>query len=56
MGVFFYEVKASGLTTLEQVRKEFGCTTQCGMCQPYIERMLVTGETEFEVLPSHVTA
>lgn len=28
-----------------------GCSQQCGLCRPYLRRMLATGETEFtEVL------
>ena len=29
-----------------------GCGDQCGLCRPYLRRMLRTGETEFrELLP-----
>jgi bacterioferritin-associated ferredoxin len=24
-----------------------GCGAQCGLCRPYLQRMLATGETEF---------
>jgi bacterioferritin-associated ferredoxin len=24
-----------------------GCGAQCGLCRPYLRRMLATGETEF---------
>lgn len=27
-----------------------GCGAQCGLCAPYLARMLATGETEFRVL------
>jgi bacterioferritin-associated ferredoxin len=27
-----------------------GCGAQCGLCVPYLARMLVTGETEFREL------
>jgi bacterioferritin-associated ferredoxin len=39
--------------TLEEIRSEFGCMDCCGMCRPYIERMLETGETVFHqiILP-----
>jgi bacterioferritin-associated ferredoxin len=26
---------------------ETGCGAQCGLCKPYLRRMLRTGETEF---------
>ena len=35
---------------LEGLRDAFGCGKGCAMCVPYIERMLETGETAFEVL------
>lgn len=36
---------------LEQIGRRFGCGSCCGICRPYIERMLETGETVFhEVL------
>jgi bacterioferritin-associated ferredoxin len=28
-----------------------GCGDQCGMCRPYLARMLATGETTFDLLP-----
>jgi bacterioferritin-associated ferredoxin len=37
--------------TLDDVIRETGCGDQCGLCRPYLRRMLATGETEFhEVL------
>ena len=49
----FAELKASGLTTADEIADVYGSGAQCGMCRPYIERMLLTGETEFPVyLPS----
>lgn len=32
---------------MEEITKRFGCGSCCGMCRPYIERMLDTGETVF---------
>lgn len=29
------------------VVRETGCGDQCGMCRPYLHRMLATGETVF---------
>ena len=37
---------------LEQLMRETGAGTQCGLCRPYLRRMLQTGETGFrELLP-----
>jgi len=35
---------------LEDVMRETGCGDQCGLCRPYVRRMLRTGETEFHEL------
>ncbi len=38
--------------TTEDVMRETGCGDQCGLCRPYLRRMLATGQTEFtELLP-----
>jgi hypothetical protein len=38
-------------SALTQVARRFGCGSCCGVCRPYLERMLETGETVFhEVL------
>ena len=36
--------------SLEDVMRETGCGDQCGLCRPYLRRMLRTGETEFRNL------
>ncbi len=33
--------------SLADLVRETGCGGQCGLCRPYISRMLRTGETEF---------
>lgn len=33
--------------TLEALMTETGCGDQCGMCRPYLRRMLETGQTLF---------
>lgn len=33
--------------TLEDLQRETGCGAQCGLCLPYLRRMLTTGETVF---------
>ena len=47
----FAELRESGLTNLEAIANQFGCTTGCGLCRPYIERMLQTGEVAFPIMP-----
>jgi bacterioferritin-associated ferredoxin len=36
--------------TLEQLVEETGCGGQCGLCRPYLRRMLQTGQTVFHEL------
>ena len=38
---------------LAGVQAQFQCGTACGMCLPYIRRMLRTGETRIPLLPQH---
>jgi bacterioferritin-associated ferredoxin len=33
--------------TLDDVMQKTGCGDQCGLCRPYLRRMLASGETEF---------
>ena len=35
---------------LAAVMRETGCGAQCGLCRPYLRRMLATGETIFHEL------
>jgi bacterioferritin-associated ferredoxin len=35
---------------LAGIMRETGCGDQCGLCRPYLRRMLRTGETEFRDL------
>ncbi len=35
---------------LEDLVRETGCGGQCGLCRPYLRRMLATGETTFHEL------
>jgi len=37
---------------LEDLIRETGCGGQCGLCRPYLRRMLETGETSFSELLS----
>lgn len=55
-GVPFSELlpraRAAGWNLADLIR-ETGCGGQCGLCRPYLNRMLATGETEFyELLPA----
>lgn len=36
--------------SLDEVMRETGCGDQCGLCRPYLRRMLATGETTFSEL------
>lgn len=35
---------------LDALMRETGCGAQCGLCRPYLRRMLATGETTFHEL------
>ena len=35
---------------LEALMAATGCGAQCGLCRPYLRRMLATGETSFHEL------
>jgi bacterioferritin-associated ferredoxin len=35
---------------LDELGRHTGCGAQCGLCRPYLRRMLATGETEFREL------
>ena len=35
---------------VEEITDSTGCGGGCGICRPYLEKMLATGETEFEVI------
>ena len=35
---------------LETLMRETGCGAGCGLCRPYLRRMLATGETVFHEL------
>ena len=43
------QARAAGWT-LEDLARETGCGAQCGLCRPYLRRMLATGETAFHEL------
>jgi NAD(P)H-nitrite reductase large subunit len=38
------------LRTLDELRERTKCCTGCGMCEPYVQLMLRTGQTRFRVL------
>jgi len=43
----FAQLKEAGIKSVEEAAERFGCSTNCGLCKPYIEKMIETGETEF---------
>lgn len=42
--------RATGATTLEDLQEETDFGLACRICNPYVRRMLRTGETTFDVL------
>lgn len=48
----FAEIKAyaeeKGYQTVEELQTDKFCSCSCGLCIPYVELMLKTGDTEFE--------
>ena len=54
-GVPFAEIlprARAGGWGLEEIARSTGCGATCGLCRPYLRRMLATGETEFRELLS----
>jgi bacterioferritin-associated ferredoxin len=51
----FAEVKrladVGGWATMEEIAAKTGCGSGCGLCRPYLQRMLETGETAFAWIP-----
>jgi len=47
----FKEVKEyareNDISTIEELRNQKYCSCGCGLCSPYVEMVLETGETEF---------
>lgn len=37
----------AGSWTLEDLMRETGCGAGCGLCRPYLRRMLASGQTVF---------
>ena len=51
------EATRQGWTTIEEITAARGCGSGCGACRPYLQKMLETGETAFEVMvPQEVKA
>lgn len=48
--VTFEELKAAGVSSIDEIAARFGCGTTCGSCLPYLRRMLQTGRTAFPLL------
>lgn len=49
---FFADLKAvadaTGAATVEDLQRHVAFGLNCGMCRPYVHRMLRTGETAFD--------
>lgn len=39
---------ARGLTTVQELRAEKICSTNCRLCEPYIKMLLQSGNTSFK--------
>jgi len=54
----FAELKAlaerHGWQKVEEITRAVGCGSGCGLCRPYLEKMLATGETAFAILPAEL--
>lgn len=52
--VKFAEIKKimddNGFTTIEEVQSLIDVSKNCKLCRPYIEKMMETGETEFNYI------
>ena len=53
--VTFESLVEGGCKTLEDAALRWGCGTKCGLCKPYIERTLATGEVRHRVIPTSDT-
>lgn len=54
-GVSFAELKDLAERTgadLDGIAERTGCGSGCSMCVPYIQKMLESGETSFELMPA----
>jgi bacterioferritin-associated ferredoxin len=40
-----------GLTTVDEIAAATGCGSGCGLCRPYLQKMLETSETAFAWVP-----
>jgi len=40
--------------TVDQIGDALGCGTGCGICRPYLARLLGTGETAFAIMTEEV--
>lgn len=53
-GRTFEELKAAaeatGATSVAELQKEVAFGLRCGLCRPYVRRMLRTGETVFHTI------
>ena len=45
------QADAHGWRTVAEITAALGCGSGCGLCRPYLKKMLETGETEFAVIP-----
>ena len=48
----FRELKALGVTSIQEAQDRFDVCVRCQTCEPYLQQMFVTGEVEFAVIKS----
>lgn len=48
--------RKTGASTFEELQRHATFGQNCRRCRPYVNRMLATGETVFDVMDEHETA
>lgn len=58
MRPFILELRERGHdddTIFDWLRSQTGCTSGCGLCEPYVKLCIKTGRTRFAPIPSGTT-
>jgi bacterioferritin-associated ferredoxin len=43
------QARSAGWVSVEELERQTGCGARCGLCRPYLQATLETGETRFRV-------